>query len=240
MREERLLDLLGQVDCKYIDEATNKKQSKNTTWLRWCAMAACLVLCICSALAGQWAYRQYHTEVSYLCLDVNPSFELCLNHKGVVINAIAYNEDGIALLDKVNYKNKHYEDVISDIFHHDAFKQYLTEYLTVTVISEDDAAIRQSIQAHMAAVQCSGQVVCSNLQTREKAYSNHCSVGKYAAYEELSQYDQDLTLDDCKSMTMHELYKEIEKHHSEHHNSQVNTGDQTEQTTHSGHHSSHH
>ena len=79
---------------------------------------------------------------------------------------------------------------------------------------------------------CEGYVVCSDVQTREKAYNNHCSVGKYEAYEELSQYDKDLTLEDCKKMTMHEIHEQIDEHHNGHNDNEAGT--------HSNHHSGHH
>lgn len=236
MREEKLLDFIGEVDCKYIAEANSIAKSKHVHWLRWCALAACITLCICGTLVGHAAHQKYYTEVSYICLDVNPSFELCLNHKDIVINAIAYNKDGEELLNKVDYNNKHYEDVIHNILHHEAFKKYLTQDLTITIIADDDTEISQNIKGHIEKTQCGGKVVCSNAQTREKAYSNHCSTGKYVAYEALSQYDQNITLEDCKGMTMHEIYGEIEKHHGSHHNDQNSTNHNTQSDHHSNHH----
>ena len=238
MRKEKLLDLIGQVDCKYIDEA--KVINNNVYWLKWCAAVASIVLCLCGTIAGGNLYQEYNKEVSYVCLDVNPSFELCLNHQDKVINAIAYNEDGQAFLDKIEYKNKHYENVINDILHHDEFKKYLTEDLTITVVSKDDAVIQQNIKKCIESVQCDGQVVCSDMQTRKVAHSNHCSVGKYIAYEELSQYDQDITLDDCKGMTMHEIYEQIDKHHhNSHHTNENNVKNEDQDDAHSGHHNHH-
>lgn len=229
MREEKLLDLIGQIDCQYINEAAEPSKTSKSHWVRWCALAACLAVCIFSAFAGHNAYQEYHTVVSYVCLDVNPSFELCLNHKDHVVNAIAYNDDGKSLLDKIDYQDRHYEDVITDILHHDDFQKYLTQDFTITIVS-DDATIQQNIQDHMNATNCGGKVVCTDTQTRDKAYSNHCSVGKYIAYEELAQYDQNVTLESCKEMTMHEIYEEIDRHHNEHHNQQSNTNSQNHTT----------
>ena len=225
MREEKLLDLIGQINCQYINEAAQPSKAGKTHWVRWCALAACLVVCIFGAFAGHKAYQEYHTVVSYVCLDVNPSFELCLNHKDYVINAIAYNDDGKSLLEKIDYHDRHYEDVIADILHYDDFQKYLTQDLTITIVS-DDTAIQQNIQNHMDATDCDGKVICADSQTRDEAYSNHCSVGKYLAYEELAQYDKNVTIESCKEMTMHEIYEEIERHHNDHHNQQSNTNSQ--------------
>ena len=232
MREEKLLDLIGLIDCQYINEAAQPSKTAKFHWVRWCALAACLTLCILGAFAGHNAYQEYHTEVSYVCLDVNPSFELCLNHKNNVISAIAYNDDGKCLLGKIDYQDRHYDDVIDDILHHADFQKYLTQDFTITIVS-DDTTIQQNIQNRMNAANCDGKVVCTDTQTRAKASSNHCSVGKYVAYEELAQYDQSVTLESCKKMTMHEIYEQIDKHHNAHHSQQSTT-------SYSGHHSGHH
>ena len=33
----------------------------------------------------------------------------------------------------------------------------------------------------------------------------------------IAQYEENVTLEDCKNMTMHEIYEQIDKHHSSHH-----------------------
>ena len=86
MREGKLLELIGEIDCKYIEEANCNKK---TPLFKWVALAACVALCLCGTLVGQFVYQAHYTEVSYICLDVNPSFELCLNHEKMVINVIA-------------------------------------------------------------------------------------------------------------------------------------------------------
>ena len=234
------MELIGEIDCKYIEEANCITK---TPLFKWVALAACVALCLCGTLVGQFVYQAHYTEVSYICLDVNPSFELCLNHENLVINAIAYNDDGKELMDKIDYKNKHYEDVINDIFHHDSFQEYLTENLTITIVSKDDTEIQERIEHHMESAKCDGKILCSDSLTRETAYSNHCSVGKYIAYEELSQYNQDITLEECKGMTMHEIYEEIDKHHNTHHDVQ-DTHDSIEKQngghSDSSHHTKHH
>lgn len=237
MSQEKLLDLIGQIDCKFIDEANPINQKKNLYWTKWLAAAACLVIGLFGILLGQNMYAKYNTEVSYICLDVNPSIELCLNHQDKVINAIAYNRDGEKLLNAIEHKNKHYEDVIEEILHHDEFQKYLTEDLTITIVSDNEETIQQSVRECVEEVQCDGKILGSDSQTREVAYSNHCSVGKYVAYQELSQYDSNITLEDCKEMTMHEIYEQIDAHHNEHGNHK----DVQENVEHSeGHHSKHH
>ena len=235
MRQERLLDLIGQVDCKFVNEA--KPVKKNIQWIRWVAIAACLLVGVFGILFGQNMYARYNTEVSYICLDVNPSIELCLNHQDKVINAIAYNEDGKDVLALIDHKDKHYKEVVNDILHHDEFQKYLTEDLTITIVSNNENIIRQDIEACFEEAKCGGEIICSDSETREVAHNNHCSVGKYVAYEELAQYDLSITLEDCKEMTMHEIHEKIDEHHSEQngHGSEHEESNQSE-----AHHSKHH
>lgn len=237
MREDKVLDLIGEIDSKYIEEA---KFSPKISLVKWGALVACIALCLCGSMAGVLTYQAHNTAVSYICLDVNPSFELCLNRENRVINAIAYNEDGKEFLNKFDYKNKNYEEVINDMLHNDEFQEYLTEDLTITIISNDDDQIQQCIERYMKSAQCNGKVLCSDSQTREKASSNHCSVGKYIAYQNLSQYDPDVTLEECQGMTMHEIYEEIDKHHNAHHSNQNKQDYDNGEDSHSNHHSDHH
>lgn len=49
--EKRIMRVIGQVDEKYIEEATpGKKESKKPVWLKWGTMAACLAVVIATAL----------------------------------------------------------------------------------------------------------------------------------------------------------------------------------------------
>lgn len=48
-KESRILDILGQVDEKYVGEAApGKKANKKSSWMKWGALAACLCLVICA------------------------------------------------------------------------------------------------------------------------------------------------------------------------------------------------
>lgn len=47
MKEKRILDILGKVDEKYIEEAAPAKRTrKSRSWVKWGAMAACLCLVV--------------------------------------------------------------------------------------------------------------------------------------------------------------------------------------------------
>ena len=50
MKEERILNVLGKVDEKYIKEADPEAKAKRKAsgWTKWVAMAACLALLVVS------------------------------------------------------------------------------------------------------------------------------------------------------------------------------------------------
>ena len=65
--------------------------------------AVCLIVAV---LLGLFAvqYRQAHAVESILTLDVNPSVELRLNQKARVVEAVAVNEDGAAVLEGMDLR----------------------------------------------------------------------------------------------------------------------------------------
>lgn len=64
MKNEKLLDAFGQIDEEFVEEAdpekrkTAKKKSKKTLWIKWGAMASCLVVVM---IAGVFMVTDNHT-----------------------------------------------------------------------------------------------------------------------------------------------------------------------------------
>ena len=236
MREERLLNLLGQVEEKYISETnpfTNDK--KKRIWKKWCVMAATLCLIATGVFFGLRATEIYAAETSYISIDVNPSIELCLNKFDRVVDIIAYNEAGQRVVDCLNVKNKCYTDALEEILHNETFCTYLNEQadLTFTIVSDKEDELRAGITYCTQGDSHHGTINCSDSKTRQTAYKNHCSVGKYSAYEELMQYDKTVTIEDCRDMSIHEIHNRIDECKSHHGSSGTNA-------TGGSHHGNHH
>jgi len=250
MSEERLLNLLGQVHDEYIAEANPLiKNRKKRTWVRWCAMAAGICLVLSSAIFGRQAMDVYAMETSYISIDVNPSIELCLNKYDRVVNVIAYNEEGQRVVDCLDVKNKCYTDALEEILHNDVFCSYMGEEsdLTFTIVSDKEAVLRAGIESCAQGTEHHGTINCSDNQTRQLAHENHCSVGKYSAYEELVQYDDTATIEECRDMSVHEIHNRINEcksHHETSGSSSTNSSNNTQYNEESGsgtgHHSEHH
>lgn len=219
MSEERLLHLLGQVNDEYILEAEPLiKNRKKQTWIRCCAMVASLCLVLFGVFFGKQAMDVYAMETSYISIDVNPSIELCLNKYDRVVDLIAYNEEGQQVVDCLNVKNKCYTDALEEILHNEVFCSYLgTESdLTFTIVSDKEDILRIGIESCAKGMEHHGTIHCSDTQTRQKAHDNQCSVGKYTAYEELVQYDDTVTIEDCRDMSVHEIHNRINECKSHH------------------------
>lgn len=154
-------------------------------------MAACFCLIVSGILFGQNIYSVYHTETSYISIDVNPSIELCLNKFDRVINVCVKEEE-----------------IMNDI-------------------EQCSSHLKNSREIH-----------CSNQETLHTAHEHNCSVGKYTAYQELAQYDETITIEDCKDMTMHEIHERIKECESGHHDqaTEYNNTSEEENLHHTEHH----
>lgn len=241
MKEKRILDMLGQVDSQYIEEANPLAPNiAKRSWVKWCAMAACFCLIVSGILFGQNIYRVYHTETSYISIDVNPSIELCLNKFDRVINVCAYNDDGQKVVDSLNIKNKPYKEAIEILLKNETFLNYLGDDadLTFTVVSDKEEEIMTGIEQCSSHLKNSREIHCSNQETLHTAHEHNCSVGKYTAYQELAQYDETITIEDCKDMTMHEIHERIKECESGHHDqaTEYNNASEEENLHHTEHH----
>lgn len=219
MSEERLLHLLGQVNDEYIVEANPLiRDRKKRTWVRWFAMAACFCLLVFGMTIESQAISTDMVETSYISIDVNPSMELCLNKYDRVVNVIAYNEDAQRVIDCLNLKNKFYTDALEEILHNDVFCSYWGDEsdLVFTIVSDKEEILRAGIESCTQGVEHHGTINCSDNVTRQIAHENHCSVGKYTAYEELVQYDDTVTIEECKDMSMYEIHNRINECKSHH------------------------
>lgn len=220
MNSEDLSRMLTDVSDKYIQEAApkKKKQSFSKKLLIYSSIAACL----CLILLGSMYINAYARPASYISIDVNPSIEICLNKWNRVIDVIPYNDDAERICRQLNLKNKYYTDAIEELLCNKDFQAYYlnqnTSDLTFTIVSQYCDELQSGIESCKSYSEASGIIHHANMDTANLAHENNCSIGKYAAYEELHEYDNSITLNDCINMTMHELHNEIDSHHNDSHN----------------------
>lgn len=174
--------------------------------------AACAVM---AAIAfGISGYRVLNTAVSYISIDVNPSVELSLNRFDNVVEAAAYDDEGAEILQGLTLKGKRYTEAIDSLFENQEFISYLEENdrLDFTVVSDRQNEIIDGIQDCKGYGQHNGYCHGADSEIAAQAHSHGLSVGKYRAYMELSKYDNAISAEDCKNMTMKEIHDMINEY----------------------------
>ena len=174
------------------------------------ALAACLVL----AAVGLVGSRLYFEETAFVGIDVNPSIELGINRFDIVVSAKAYTEDGEALLRDVSVTGKPYDSAVATLTSSTAFAPYLESdaYIAISVASNDAGqsdTLRTQSDACLRRLPCEGSCHTVDAETRAAASAAGMGAGRYQAALRLLELDGSLTLEDCASMSMHELRSRI-------------------------------
>lgn len=173
-------------------------------WLRY-TMACCAVVTL--IICGLGGYNFYQNPVSYISVDVNPSVELALNRFDRVVEVEAYNDDGTAVLENLRLENKPYTEAIELLLSDKTFESYLSDdsLLSFTVVSKKEAALLAGIQQCRGYSQTNSQCHSANADSMDDAHQSGLSFGKYQAYLELLQYDETITPEECRHLSMKEL-----------------------------------
>jgi len=187
------------------------------------AAALCMIAVVLMSVTV-WQ-RVVRTPVSYVSVDVNPSAELALNRFDRVVSVTAFNEDGAAAVDGLELGGRLYTEAVEALLSSDAIASADSQpVLTVAAADgERQARLLEGVGA------CAGELgydaLCYGADVSYVAAAHSCgmSLGKYAAWQTLSQYDQTITEDECRDMTMGELYDRIHEceeggvHHEDEH-----------------------
>lgn len=221
-------EALKSSTVKFLQQERDKRSAIRTYPVYRNVLAAVCVLLMLAVGIG--SYSLFQTPVSYISIDVNPSVELTLNRFDRVVSATPYNEDGQLVLKGIAVKGKHYTEAIDNIVEGDAMSNYLSNRaaLTFTVASQSSSKENELITRIEGSNGCmshSGRCTNADVNTVDIAHENGLSLGKYTAYLELSQYDDSITVEDCKHMSMANIHHQINTHKKNgHHGSQENTG----------------
>lgn len=206
---------------------------------------ACLVFLLLISAGG---YRVVQTPVSYVSIDINPSITLSLNRFDRVVAAEAYNDEGGAILEDVAVNGKPYTEAIELLLQEEAMGAYLTEeaLLTFAVASVQDTK-QQQLLATLKSSESSRHYESCCLSTDWEAVAaardSGLSLGKYQVYQELFQYDHNLTTEQCQEMSMRQLHHLLSEHENHEHGkqgSQNGIGWTEQPTEQRGHHGNGH
>lgn len=202
--------------------------------LRYAMAAICVFL-----LAGAGGYSVYRRPVSYISIDVNPSIELAVNRFDKVVSATGYNADGQDILQHVPLKNISYLQAIDRLLQDAYYSRFLNRdsQLVVTVVSERSDAMLEQIHANDSFQALDALTYSSDTACMKEAHQHEMSFGKYRAFLELSQYDTDITVEDCHGMSMDEIQSRIKT--CQGHNRKNTSEGNPEKGHHNGHSKSH-
>lgn len=202
---------------QFLAENHNKKISlwQRPVFRRAFVAACALLLLVAGAGAGGYAWMQM--PVSYVSIDVNPSIELALNRFDKVTSVTAYNDEGRRIIEKLSLKGKNYIEAIDTLVESEDMKSYLTDQseivFTVAAEGSREKALRTGVESCSGHIKCTSTSTSADLSIVSEAHDHAVSVGRYNAYLELSQYDDSITVEDCRHMTMTEIHGLIDEHH---------------------------
>lgn len=203
-------DSLKKSAMDFLNNERIKRNKKLKYVYRYAAVCAVMFVVV----FGLGSYSVFNTAVSYISIDVNPSIELALNRFDNVVEAAAYNDDAAAVLEGLDLKGKPYTEVIDSLLKKQEFIPYLEKNnrLDFTVVSDRQAELINGIQGCQGYEGYNGCCHSADNTLVSQAHEHGLSVGKYRAYTELSKYDETVTAEDCKNMTMRQIYDMIGEH----------------------------
>ena len=207
---------------KNLKESTKKFLSGKRRKRRWDVYSlafqrifavVCMVLV---AAAGIKGYSWVQTPVSYVSIDINPSIELELNRFDKVVTVTAYNEEAEEILNGLSLKGRKYTDALQIIVDSKGMQNYLTEdselYITVAADSDYKCKIEAGVEHYCGHIGHNAKSIRADVELVSEAHSKGLSLGKYYAYLQLMQYDDSVTVDHCKEMSISEIHGLIDEH----------------------------
>lgn len=150
-------------------------------------------------------------EYSYIAIDINPSIEMILNEKDVIVNVKAYNEDAKAIINDLSLKDKSYEEGMKEIINGLQQENYLSaeSFLQVSVFSQDNQRMKQLEESitNFLNDEVSTPHGCMHVDesTHENAQSHHMSFGRYDLIQEIQSIDPKYAIEELNELTMYEL-----------------------------------
>lgn len=196
-----------------LEAMKNKKRSKSFVTKRFAAAVSCFVL----VFLGIGGLFSYFTPVAAISLDVNPSLEMEINRFDRVIQVTGYQEEGIALANRLKLKNLRYEDAICAVMEEKVILDCIAEgnQLEITVAGnskEKNTEMQQCIATYtgMEKVHC-----LNSWDDIREAHEAGLSFGKYRVFLEMQKENPELTLEKVQGMTMKEIRDSVESQNYE-------------------------
>ena len=239
MKDIRASEELKQSTLLYLNGQRNRENKKRIFRKQYVVMRYAVAVMCFFLLAGAGGYSMYGRAISYISIDVNPSIELAVNRFDRVVSATGYNADAQDVLQHVPLKNISYMQALDRLLQDAYYSRYLNRdsQLVVTVVSDHSDAMLEQIHANDSFQALDALTYSSDTACMKEAHQHEMSFGKYRAFLELSQYDADITVEDCHGMSMGEIQSRIKT--CQGHNRKNAADGDSDKGHHSGHSSTH-
>ncbi len=217
MKENKIVEAVGKVDDKYLNESINfkaKKRNVSAGVMGFAAMAASLLL-----IFGMGMFRSDVKANSVVSIDINPSIEITVNKHDKVVATNALNEDAQIVLQGMDLKNVDLDIALNAIIGSLLKNGYLDEvYNVVNVCVENDDEERAGELGEKVSGEISSlfdekdliggvntQLCTSNDEMKKLADSYGISVGKLNLAQQVSE-NMGISLDIAVGLSIPELW----------------------------------
>lgn len=209
-------------EVSFSEEVLIKKRTFN--WRLVSSLTAAVFLFVILA-TGLINFLPGSQVVAYISMDINPSIEVGIDQKEVVLEATGLNQDGENLISSITYKGKTLQEVAREILEAaDDAKGSLGKsegdiIISSTLVGDKESLddellakdLKESVNRYLEAEhkdQMNGFTVTAFSvpnELREEAAVKGISAGKYAVYLNAKNQGTDLSLDDFKQQSVHKL-----------------------------------
>ncbi len=149
MKENKMVEAIGKVNDKYINEAISYKPKNKIRYIGMLGMVAAACLCLVVGVALIKNHNKAKTVAtangtdSVVLIDINPSIELKVNKQNKVVSATALNDDATVVLNNMDFKNVDLDIAMNAIIGSLLRNGYLDQvYNAVNICVEDNDSER--------------------------------------------------------------------------------------------------
>lgn len=245
MRSEDLLKYIGAVDDEFVDELMDDKvvpiAQRKVNRSRWLAVAACLaIVVLCAAVMmgigvnvdrGQMTLSGNVTNVplarnSIVMIDVNPSLQMEINDRNVVVSVEAMNDDAASLMKELQLKGMTCDEAVKKTVAVLQEHEYITNLknsILVTVVNTNESEAERIRQAIIEIIQLTdentsydfsilSQIFADISEYAEIAENYHMSAGRAALIKKTCELYEDYSFEalaECNIQTINQLFEYI-------------------------------
>lgn len=228
MKREKLLHAIGEIDDDLILDAVHDAK-KRRSWMKWGRLAAMLVLCVSAGIFtanllhpgmfpfGNWGNNA--TADSIVLLDVNPSIALTVDADERIVAAQGLNEDGIAILQGMNFTGSDITVAVNAVIGSMLQKGYLSDLQNAILVSvenddaERSAALQKRVSELIGSALQNGnlegtvlsQTLSDTTDLEQMAQTYQISLGKAALIQEVIALDGTLTAEKLAPLSITEI-----------------------------------